>query len=301
MLLDPAHEAAMHGLSPSPLDGTDHADHREQGSMIRRYIIWQNRHADDKRLRAVVDRANAACSGTSRPYRCSRRDRTCLMPRRPLQPSLLERSMPHIPQSPLDARATDRAAGVLLGAAVGDALGVPYEFEARVGVEQRPRMIGGGLGPYEPGEYSDDTQVQVCIARVAADGTDLRTSEALDAITSAFLEWLNGGTSDVGNQTRAVLSRVHGLPGAPGKALLKAARLHTADQRNSAGNGSLIAPASSLSPTSVTPPRWPRPPSPSALSPILTRTVPTRACCGAQAFARRYCTAPSTACASAWN
>ncbi|SCE01688.1 hypothetical protein GA0115245_134114 [Streptomyces sp. di188] len=38
----------------------DHADHKEQGSMIRRYIIWRNRHADDQRLRAVVDRANVA-------------------------------------------------------------------------------------------------------------------------------------------------------------------------------------------------------------------------------------------------
>ena len=42
------------------LDGTDHAGHKEQVSMIRRYIIWRNRHADDRRLRAVVDRANVA-------------------------------------------------------------------------------------------------------------------------------------------------------------------------------------------------------------------------------------------------
>ncbi|MFE7403574.1 transposase, partial [Streptomyces sp. NPDC057557] len=27
---------------------------------IRRYISWRNRHADDQRLRAVVDRANVA-------------------------------------------------------------------------------------------------------------------------------------------------------------------------------------------------------------------------------------------------
>lgn len=42
------------------LDGTDHADHKQQGSMIRRYIIWRNHHADDRRLRTVVDRANVA-------------------------------------------------------------------------------------------------------------------------------------------------------------------------------------------------------------------------------------------------
>ena len=52
----------------------------------------------------------------------------------------------------------DRAAGVLLAAACGDALGVPYEFAPRLTQKQTPQMIGGGLGPYAPGEYSDDTR-----------------------------------------------------------------------------------------------------------------------------------------------
>ena len=43
-----------------PLDGTDHATHSEQASMIRRYIIWRNNHAYDERLRRIVDRANVA-------------------------------------------------------------------------------------------------------------------------------------------------------------------------------------------------------------------------------------------------
>jgi hypothetical protein len=30
------------------LDGTDHASHKEQASMIRRYIIWRNNHAYDE-------------------------------------------------------------------------------------------------------------------------------------------------------------------------------------------------------------------------------------------------------------
>ncbi len=42
------------------LDGTDHASHHEQASMIRRYIIWRNNHAYDERLRQVVARANVA-------------------------------------------------------------------------------------------------------------------------------------------------------------------------------------------------------------------------------------------------
>lgn len=39
------------------LDGTDHDNHRQQASMIRRYIIWRNTHATDPRLRKVVKRA----------------------------------------------------------------------------------------------------------------------------------------------------------------------------------------------------------------------------------------------------
>jgi transposase len=53
-------EAQFTGLRYFALDGTDHPDHATQGRMIRRYIAWRNRHADDKRLRRVVDRANVA-------------------------------------------------------------------------------------------------------------------------------------------------------------------------------------------------------------------------------------------------
>jgi hypothetical protein len=39
---------------------TDHATHREQGSMIRRYIAWRNRSTDNTRLHRIVDRSNVA-------------------------------------------------------------------------------------------------------------------------------------------------------------------------------------------------------------------------------------------------
>ena len=53
-------EAQFTGLRYFALDGTDHPDHATQGHMIRRYIAWRTRHADDQRLRRVVDRANVA-------------------------------------------------------------------------------------------------------------------------------------------------------------------------------------------------------------------------------------------------
>lgn len=39
------------------LDGTDHATHHEQASLIRRYIRWRNTHATDPKLRKVIKRA----------------------------------------------------------------------------------------------------------------------------------------------------------------------------------------------------------------------------------------------------
>jgi hypothetical protein len=44
-------EAQFTALRYFALDGTDHASHKEQGSMIRRYLIWRNKHAADERLR----------------------------------------------------------------------------------------------------------------------------------------------------------------------------------------------------------------------------------------------------------
>ncbi len=53
-------EAQFQALRYFALDGTDHASHREQASMIRRYIHWRNRNAHDRALRELVKRANVA-------------------------------------------------------------------------------------------------------------------------------------------------------------------------------------------------------------------------------------------------
>jgi hypothetical protein len=53
-------EAQFTALRYFALDGTDHPSHKEQTSMIRRYIIWRNNHAYDERLHRVVDRAIVA-------------------------------------------------------------------------------------------------------------------------------------------------------------------------------------------------------------------------------------------------
>ena len=68
----------------------------------------------------------------------------------------------------------DRAIGVLLGTAAGDALGAPYEFGPPRGPELEVAMVGGGAFGWGPGEWTDDTSMAMAIAEVAATGADLR-------------------------------------------------------------------------------------------------------------------------------
>jgi len=53
-------ECQFTALREFTLNGTGHAAHREQGSIIRRYIAWRNRHTSNPRLRRIVERANVA-------------------------------------------------------------------------------------------------------------------------------------------------------------------------------------------------------------------------------------------------
>lgn len=144
------------------------------------------------------------------------------------------------------ATRADRAAGALLGLACGDAAGVPYEFgSAKYDPQRGPEMIGGGLGPYAPGEWSDDTQMALCIARVAASNTPIDSPEGLDAIARGFLDWLREGATDVGTQTRQVLGALQADDDGPGLAermTMLAAELHARSGRT-AGNGALMRTA----------------------------------------------------------
>ena len=126
----------------------------------------------------------------------------------------------------------DRVAGALVGLAAGDALGAGYEFGSPP--DGDADMIGGGLGPWEPGEWTDDTQMAICIAAVTAQGP-------LDpvAVGERFLAWLRSDPPDVGISTRAVL----GAAGT-GAELPRAARDYlAAHPKGGAGNGALMRTA----------------------------------------------------------
>lgn len=144
---------------------------------------------------------------------------------------------------PLDAGLLDRAAGVLVASATGDALGAGYEFGSAPlpGPDERPAMIGGGLGDFAPGEWTDDTAQAFAIVEVAATGADLRSEAALDAVAQRFADWFAGHPPDVGIQT----ARVLGMAGARTSAetARRAARAVHEESGRSAGNGSLMRTA----------------------------------------------------------
>lgn len=142
---------------------------------------------------------------------------------------------------PLPARTappdrTARAVGAVVGSAVGDALGAPFEFGPR-GVFST-RFPGGcghmcGGGGWDPGEATDDTQMAVLV------GESLLERGGLDLpdVFARFRRWAAGDPKDIGLQTEDVL-----MSGEPWDV---AASLHFRRTGRAAGNGSLMRAATS--------------------------------------------------------
>ncbi len=148
----------------------------------------------------------------------------------------------------LTTKQQDRAAGVLLGVGVGDALGIPYEFQPPQDFteDQLPLgMPGGGPFKFGPGEFSDDTQMTLCVAAAAFEGLDLNSSAGLERVATGFLAWYRSGPRDVGGQVSSVLAQTplchdgttwHSMAG-------RAATRYLNNLKGSGGNGSLMRTA----------------------------------------------------------
>jgi ADP-ribosylglycohydrolase len=126
-----------------------------------------------------------------------------------------------------------RAVGAVVGSAVGDALGAPFEFgpagafSARfpLGVAAEEMCGGGG---WEPGEATDDTQMAVHL------GESLLERGGLDLpdIFARFQQWASSDPKDIGLQTEDVLTS--------GDPWDVAAAAHFARNHRAAGNGALM-------------------------------------------------------------
>src|SRR4051794_16320932 len=130
-----------------------------------------------------------------------------------------------------------RVLGALVGSAVGDALGAPFEFGPPGKFSERfptpargaqTEMCGGGAIGWEPGQFTDDTQMALLVAESLLEHGGLDEADLFDR----FRAWLAGGPPDVGNQTRAVLGS--------GRPWHVAAAEHFDRSGHAAGNGSLM-------------------------------------------------------------
>ena len=132
----------------------------------------------------------------------------------------------------------ERAAGVLLATAAGDALGAPFEFGPPLGPDVVVAMTGGGSFGWAPGEWTDDTSMAVAIAELTATGRSLLDPATQDALVARWAGWARDA-KDVGNQTRAVLS----VPSPTAVTVEAAARALHERTGHTGGNGSLMRTA----------------------------------------------------------
>lgn len=106
---------------------------------------------------------------------------------------------------------TNNLQTILIGTAIGDALGVPVEFQPRTLLQQNPvtDMREYGTHDQPKGTWSDDTSLMLCLAESIVEGLDLKK------LAQKFIAWKNdnlwtphGWVFDIGIGTRIAIERL---------------------------------------------------------------------------------------------
>lgn len=104
--------------------------------------------------------------------------------------------------------------GMIYGVAVGDALGVPYEFSTRIQLKVHPcrKMDGHGTYNQPAGSWSDDTSLTLCLLDCIR---YKRGTIDLEEVTRNFINWMyhdqftaNNVRFDIGNSTRVAINNM---------------------------------------------------------------------------------------------
>jgi len=106
------------------------------------------------------------------------------------------------------------AKNILFGVAIGDALGVPYEFSSRESMAQNPAKGAVGYKTHNqpPGTWSDDSSLTFCLAESLVSGYSLKTT------ADNFIKWKNNSywtarnnVFDIGRTTSHAISRLQNI------------------------------------------------------------------------------------------
>jgi ADP-ribosyl-[dinitrogen reductase] hydrolase len=133
----------------------------------------------------------------------------------------------------------EKFTGCLLGLACGDALGAPLEFMSPEAIAIKhgrvTEMIGGGWQNTFPGQYTDDTQMMMCLARSLI---EKKTFDPAD-VAQRYVEWWKTNPRDIGQVTKVSLELIAG-----GTSIEEAALIaHQRCEEKSAGNGTIMRTA----------------------------------------------------------
>lgn len=127
----------------------------------------------------------------------------------------------------------DHFRGALLGLACGDAVGTTLEFKPRGSFTPITDMVGGGPFQLQPGQWTDDTSMAMCLAEslVRCDTFDVHDQMNRYANWYQHGYWsATGECFDIGMATRAAIDRF----------LQDGQPLAGSDDPRSAGNGSIM-------------------------------------------------------------
>lgn len=123
----------------------------------------------------------------------------------------------------------NRLAGIAVGAAIGDALGMPLEFGPARPADRLVREMLPGRIP--AGSFTDDTEMALALAESLLAQRPLNPND----LVQRFVAWIEGHPPDVGIHTASVLWRI--ADGEPWEAATAAVQVHNP---GSAGNGSVM-------------------------------------------------------------
>ena len=104
----------------------------------------------------------------------------------------------------------ERYRGCLLGLAVGDAVGTTLEFKPPGTFAPIDDMRGGGPFGLEPGQWTDDTSMALCLADSLVERQGFDSVDQLDRYLRWYREGYMSSTGecfDIGNTTRVALVR----------------------------------------------------------------------------------------------
>ncbi len=109
-----------------------------------------------------------------------------------------------------DGATRDRLLGALVGLAIGDALGTTVEFMPRGHFAPLTDIVGGGPFNLEPGQWTDDTAMAICLAESLLADPDFDAADLMRRFHAWWRHGVNSPTGvcfDIGTTTRAALAR----------------------------------------------------------------------------------------------